>query len=76
MNIIKYEIVLYWRKADEGTYVANIFTTSCYNGPFRCTDCESQSAFQYCYGKETDCSLPFPGNPSNFATKCMITVVR
>lgn len=49
----------------------------CFNAPFRCSKCNLQDPFDYCYGMETDCGKPYHNNNNNnFATKCGITVVR
>lgn len=60
----------------QGVYLGIITTSSCFNAPFRCTDCDLHDPFQYCYGRETECGKPYEDNDNNFATKCGITVVR
>lgn len=61
---------------EAGLYVGIITTSSCYNGDFRCDDCDSQDPFDYCYGIESDCGIPYEDNNNNFGTKCGITVIR
>ena len=61
---------------EQDIYVGIITTTSCYNAPFRCSNCNLQDPFDYCYGMETDCGIPYDDNNNNFVTECGIQVVR
>ncbi len=60
----------------QGVYVGIITTSSCYDADFRCDDCDSQDPFDYCFGRESDCGIPYEDNDNNFGTKCGITVIR